>query len=117
MGTKLSLIVLYANDLETTLRFYTALDLNFAEEQHGKGPVHHACELDSMVIEIYPARADMPDATTVMLGFHVETLATVLERLARMGVTPSNPPKESPWGLRCVVTDPDGRRVDITQPS
>jgi lactoylglutathione lyase len=38
----LNLIVIRAADLDKSLAFYRALGLEFAQEQHGTGPVHYA---------------------------------------------------------------------------
>ncbi len=48
--------VINSTQPEAVLEFFTQLGLSFAEEQHGNGPVHHACEANGMVFEIYPAR-------------------------------------------------------------
>ena len=54
--SSLSLLVLRTEDLERSVRFYRTLGLRFAEEQHGNGPVHYACELGETVLELYPAK-------------------------------------------------------------
>jgi lactoylglutathione lyase len=113
---RLNLLVLRAADLDVTLSFYRALGLSFNEEQHGKGPVHYACELDGLVLEIYPAGAgSAPERTqggAVMLGLVVASLD---QTLVDLGVTPVSPPKDSAWGRRAVVLDPDGRAVELSE--
>ncbi len=41
----LTLLVLYVTDPDASLRFYTAVGLRFAAEQHGGGPLHYAAQL------------------------------------------------------------------------
>lgn len=109
----LNLLVLYASDLEQTARFYAALGLELIAEQHGSGPRHYACTCGTLVLEIYPARADEPERAGGMLGFGVADLAPVLAALATQSAPVLRPPTLGERGLRCVVQDPDGRRVEL----
>ena len=121
----LNLLVLRAADVQASLRFYQALGLSFVQEQHGTGPVHFSCELGAMVIEIYPARArgggagapDRRDAGATIVGFRVESLAAVIDALAREGAVVLTAPQDTPWGKRAVVSDPDGRAVELNEPA
>lgn len=115
----LNLIVLRTAQMDAMLAFYRALGLNFIEEQHGKGPVHYACEIDSLVIEIYPAEGDKAtppqiksDGTT-MLGFRVDSVDAVITALT---VEALSAPKDTRWGRRATLLDPDGRMIEISQP-
>ena len=118
--TSLNLIVLRAADIESALNFYKALGLEFIQEQHGNGPVHYACEMDGLVIEIYPGKAgnaiDRKQAGSVTLGFQVSDLNNVIDALKALNIVVLTEPKQSNWGLHAVVQDPDGRAVDLTQP-
>lgn len=115
----LGLIVLRAADLEQTLRFYQALGLEFSEEQHGNGPLHYACDLGGMVIEIYPGKPgtapDRRSGGATMLGFQVDSLETRLKAVEEIGVTVLTAPQNSPWGKRAVVQDPDGRAIELSE--
>lgn len=51
-----------------------------------------------------------------MLGFAVPFLASTLEAMGRLKVEFVSPAKDTPWGRRAVVLDPDGRAVDLTEP-
>ena len=109
---KLNMIVLRTTRMETLRAFYDALGLQFVEEQHDNGPVHYACELDSVVIEIYPTTKSDTDST--MLGFDVESLDIVLANLQAVGLLPDLPPDAAEKGV-CTFLDPDGRRVRLTE--
>ena len=55
--------------------------------------------------------ADVVGATR--LGFVVEDLGYVLESLWRRGLSPLKKAKQTEWGLRAVVKDPDGRSIEL----
>jgi hypothetical protein len=92
-----TLLALYTDRVEECRAFYAGLGLSLVRERHGSGPEHHAAELaGGMVLEIYPAAADRSTGA-VRLGLTVE---------GRRAAPPLEP------GRR-VLTDPDGRRVDL----
>ncbi|WP_017599891.1 VOC family protein [Nocardiopsis lucentensis] len=95
-SARITLLVLYTERVEECRDFYSALGLRFELEQHGRGPRHHAAVLDDgTVFEIYPVR-DRPTGT-VRLGVSVDGAS------ARPPLAPG----------RHVLTDPDGRKVDV----
>ncbi|MDF1663390.1 MAG: hypothetical protein P1V97_16580, partial [Planctomycetota bacterium] len=51
---KLSLLVLKTKQMLELKEFYERLGLQFVEEKHGRGPLHFAATLGSLVLEIYP---------------------------------------------------------------
>lgn len=93
---RLSLLVLYTEHLEECRAFYSTLGLSFAEEKHGDGPEHYAAVLaDGTVIELYPVLS--APTGPVRLGLEVD---------GRRATPPLAPGRH-------VVTDPDGRKVDV----
>lgn len=111
---KLSLLVLYTNNIEATRDFYAAIGLSFHDEQHGKGPRHYAATLAGTVFEIYPQQgAEL--IGNLRLGFDVQSLDQTLTTIRRRNVTVLSEPRDSPWGRRAVVSDPNGNRVELTQ--
>jgi lactoylglutathione lyase len=112
----LSLIVLRSANIDAALKFYQAIGLTFVQEQHGSGPVHYACEMGKTILEIYPAEAgtapERKSGGATMLGFSV---ASVDEILAQLSTTIITPPKDSAWGRRAVVFDPDGRAIELNE--
>ncbi|GAB3209420.1 hypothetical protein SAMN02745673_01882 [Marinactinospora thermotolerans DSM 45154] len=95
-SARITLLVIYSDRVEECRTFYTALGLHFEREQHGRGPQHYAAVLDDgSVFEIYPAADRRTGA--VRLGLSIDgTLA------------------HPPLGAgRHVLTDPDGRKVDV----
>ena len=101
------------------LAFYQTLGFGFAQEQHGSGPVHHSSEIGGTVVEIYPgSEGRAPDRRaggSTMLGFRVASVDAVLAALQQLGTPVVTPPKDSQWGRRAMVADPDGRAVEISQ--
>jgi predicted enzyme related to lactoylglutathione lyase len=112
----LNLIVVRSFDPARTVTFYESLGIRFQEEQHGKGPVHWAVNLDGLVLEVYPAKAEKEVDQTTRLGFEVEDIDDILRRLRPLGIKILTELKSSQWGLRAVVQDPDGRSMELVQP-
>jgi predicted enzyme related to lactoylglutathione lyase len=110
----LNLVVIRSGDLERAARFYRALGIPLEREQHGPGPEHLAGRAGAVVLEIYPA-GESAGAEGIRLGFRVVSLAATLAAVQEAGGIVTSPPHESAWGLRAVVADPDGRRVELIQ--
>ncbi len=119
MDSPLSLLVLRTSHIEEMLGVYRALGLAFAQEQHSNGPLHHSCDLGGTVLEIYPGNegqtVDRKASGATMLGFRVPSVHATLSTLQSLGVSVLTPPKNSPWGRRAVIADPDGRAIEISQ--
>ena len=103
--------------MDAMLALYRALGLTFAAEQHDTGPVHHSCDLGGTVLEIYPgqegAAPDRRSGGATSLGFRVPSVDALLSCLKPTGTPVISPPKDSPWGRRAVIADPDGRAVEL----
>ncbi len=108
----LNLLVMRARDVEAATAFYSLLGLSFVKEKHGAGPIHFAAELGTMVFEIYPER---PEQTTgpMRLGFRVAQLDATIELLRERGTKIVSEVRQSPFGRRAVVQDPDGNAVEL----
>jgi catechol 2,3-dioxygenase-like lactoylglutathione lyase family enzyme len=114
MSPSLNLVVIRVSDLEISRRFYEGLGIQFSLEQHGSGPEHLAAKLPGTVFEIYP-RGNGPTTAAVRIGFRVESVVQAVAAAKELGAEIASPPKESAWGLRAVVVDADGHRVEISQ--
>lgn len=113
--TLLNLLVIRSADIEKSLQFYRWLGLEFIQHQHGSGPEHYACSLGELTFEIYPRIDLAQDTTATRIGFRVDGLNALIAFLQEHGVSIISPPKNSPWGLRAVVNDPDGHRVELVE--
>jgi predicted enzyme related to lactoylglutathione lyase len=110
----LNLVVLRSADLDRARRFYELLGVKFAREKHGSGPEHLACCLGGVVLELYPDTSTSGDSR-VRIGFDVPSVQDAFRAILESGGTVVTPLKESPWGIRAVVADPDGHRVELIQ--
>lgn len=113
-NVSLNLVVLRSADIEQAVTFYTLLGLEFVKEQHGTGPEHLACDLGSVVFEIYPA-AGKPQDSLTRIGFSVSSVAETVDAVRNSGGVVLAPPKDGRWGMRAVVADPDGHRVELVE--
>jgi lactoylglutathione lyase len=113
-GIHLNLVVLRSRDLDRAQAFYEALGLSFVRHAHGKGPIHLASEASGQVFELYPLGDDAASTSSTRVGFAVPDVDATYAALVNAGGTSVSPPKDSPWGRRAVVADPDGHRVELT---
>jgi predicted enzyme related to lactoylglutathione lyase len=111
----LRLLVLKTSQVEKVRAFYQCLGVALSPERHGQGPAHYAGQVGPCVLEVYP----LPDGgvadSTTRLGFAVADLGRVLESLRAAGTPVLSPPRDTAWGLRAVVEDPDGRAIELYQ--
>lgn len=113
----LNLVVLRTPDLEGAERFYACLGLHFTRHRHGNGPEHLSAELGSCVFELYPLVPGEPSAFGTRVGFSVPLLDAAIAALKDYPTALISPPKDSPWGRRVVLADPDGHRVEVIEQS
>lgn len=111
----LNLVVLRSSNMERAIAFYSHLGLQFTRHQHGKGPEHFSSELGSSVFEIYPSSPEGPSTLGTRIGFSVPSLDTTLASLRDYSQAIISPAKDSEWGRRAVVADPDGHRIELLQ--
>ena len=88
------------------------IGLNFQRHKHGSGAEHYAQEGSGAVFELYPL-VEGKTTTAARIGFEVDSVDAVVRREAGAEITAE--PKDSPWGRRAVVVDPDGHRIEITE--
>jgi catechol 2,3-dioxygenase-like lactoylglutathione lyase family enzyme len=112
--TSLKLLVLRTPQLDELRGFYQALGIDFVQERHGAGPLHFAGQVGDAVLELYPlADQEVTVDGTVRLGFSVTDLSEALRSLDAAGATVVSGPRQTAWGNRAVVRDPDGRTVEL----
>jgi predicted enzyme related to lactoylglutathione lyase len=110
-----NLVVIRASNLERATAFYRLLGLDFVKHRHGNGLEHFACDLGRVVFEIYPRTSEADSTSATRLGFRVASVDAAIAELEKQGIMVISPPKNSPWGWRAVVTDPDGHKVELTE--
>ncbi len=111
----LNLVVLRSKDLDRAAAFYTQLGVRFTAHQHGNGPKHFAAELGGTVFELYPMAPDGASTLGTRIGFRVPSLDRALAALSEFPKALVTPAKDSEWGRRAVVADPDGHRVELVE--
>ncbi|MFK8164023.1 MAG: VOC family protein [Lewinella sp.] len=109
----LNLLVIRSAIPEELTKFYAHFGYDFDYHQHGKGPWHYAGTLGGLTLEIYPLMdAQSAPDKYLRLGFAVVDVDETVEQLAAEVLSL---PKDSEWGRRAVVVDPEGRRVEIVE--
>ena len=111
----LNLAVLRSSNPTRLVAFYTCLGLSFSTHRHGKGPEHWAAEMAGSVFEIYPATPDVPGTLGTRIGFRVPSIDDVIRRLEGFPGSVVSPSKDSEWGRRAVLVDPDGHKVELLE--
>lgn len=111
----LNLVVLRSPDIARAVAFYTQLGLAFTRHRHGSGPEHFAAELLGGVFELYPLSPDGPSTLGTRIGFRVPSLDNAIGALTAYPGAVVSPAKDSEWGRRAVIADPDGHRVELLQ--
>ncbi|MBI1277794.1 MAG: hypothetical protein GC179_06665 [Anaerolineaceae bacterium] len=80
---------------------------------------HYSTQLGEVTLEIYPAEAgqapDRKAGGATMIGIKVESVDAVTDVLQNLGIKMLSMPKDSTWGRRATVLDPDGRMIELTQ--
>ncbi|PAY19147.1 bleomycin resistance protein [Rhodopirellula sp. SM50] len=113
-GVRCNLLVIRSRQVDQAASFYEALGLHFTKHRHGDGPEHYASESASQTFEIYPLAENATPTTGTRIGFAVDEIDTVFQRLVDAGGKAVSRPKASPWGRRAVVCDPDGHKIELT---
>jgi len=85
----------------------------FELHSHGEGPQHYATFETEVVFEIYPATEKFPVTLGTRIGFEVESCQTISALLIDKDYTTKSMPKDSPWGMRAVFSDPGGHSVEV----
>ena len=116
MKLAVNLLVLRCKDIEVTRLFYEQLGLAFVEEKHGTGPQHYAWENSGFVLELYPtAEGQAPD--NVRIGFSTPSLADLAGDLRHNSdVNIVKQPYTTAERIVMLLQDPDGRKVEVSQP-
>jgi lactoylglutathione lyase len=111
----LNLVVLRSTDVARAAAFYTRLGLHFSQHRHGSGPEHFAAELPDGVFELYPLSPDGPSTLGTRIGFRVPSVDAAIAALSDYPSAVVTSARDSEWGRRAVVADPDGHRVELLQ--
>ena len=111
----LNLVVLRSSDIARAGEFYSCLGLQFLRHKHGNGPEHLSAELGTGVFELYPLSPDGPSTLGTRIGLSVPSLDAAIAAIGKYPGAIISSPKDSEWGRRAVVADPDGHRVELVE--
>lgn len=125
MGVGIGALVLFAENLDRTVEFYRLLGVPLVVDDHGdddEGPLHYACDLGGCHFAVFPGEGETTapgfrKAGASFPGIVVESVTDVMDAVRGFGAAVIQEPSPYPWGVRAVVTDPDGRPVEVYQPS
>lgn len=115
----LSLMVLRCHDIDVSRAFYEQLGLSFTQESHGQGPLHYVATINRLVIELYPQNSDdqqgKENSDPIRIGFTIGFLDNVIQSIQEKGNKIHSMPRQTQWGYRAVIIDPDGRKVELAE--
>lgn len=114
-GVTLNLVVIRSRDIELAVSFYDCLGLQFSKHRHGNGPEHYTAELSGSIFEIYPHSEKSASTLGVRIGFNVPSVKDSILALEGYPNSVEVPATDSEWGLRAVVIDPDGHKIELLQ--
>ena len=112
----LNLIVIRCGNLDRACHFYTALGLELRHEQHGDGPEHYSADLGGITFEIHPL-GNSPITIATRLGLRVDSVDDAVNAAQSAGGALVAAAKQTPWGYRAIIADPEGHRIELTQAS
>jgi len=111
-----NLLVLRSPDPARLADFYGHLGLAFVEQRHGAGPLHYAARHNNLVLAIYPAGSDTTKTTNLRIGFDTHNIQKMVATAEQAGAVVLSAPADTSTGLRAMVKDPDGNKIDFIQP-
>jgi predicted enzyme related to lactoylglutathione lyase len=88
--------------------------MSFTEEQHGRGPLHLSANLAGTVFELYLKTESESSTSGTRFGLTVDDVERAVRDAEAGGGTILGAPRDSPRGLRAVVVDPDGHKIELT---
>lgn len=113
---RVNLVVLRVADIDRAAAFYRLLGFEFLKHAHGTGPPHYASDGDGFVFELYPATPEQGVSSSTRIGFAVANVDDAAAKLSAFsGARLVTAPKNSEWGRRAVVADPDGHRIELVE--
>ena len=110
---EIRLIVIRTNDPKRLADFYSLLGLIFEYHQHGNSPMHFSASIGTMVLEIYPLTKSQQEADKhLRLGFTLDNFDETLN-LLKVSEIEFSEPALTDFGFVTIVSDPDGRKVEL----
>ena len=110
---EIRLIVIRTNDQKRLADFYSLLGLTFDNHKHGNSPMHYSATIGTLVLEIYPLLKSQTETDkNLRLGYAIDKFEETLNVLSKNGVAFSEPTLTD-FGFLTIVSDPDGRKIEL----
>ena len=110
----LRLLVLRTANTEKLADFYRLLGMIFDYHQHGNSPFHYSALIGLCVLEIYPLSKIQIEADKhLRLGFDIDDFEQTIMNLKALQIPFSLEPAQTEFGFMAIVSDPDGRKVEL----
>lgn len=110
----INLLVLRSGDPKKLAGFYNLLGLTFEYHKHGNSPYHYSALIGQSALEIYPLSKNQTEPDKYLrLGFNIDNFETIMEKLKESHIQFSSEPTQTDFGFMAVVSDPDGRKVEL----
>ena len=94
--------------------FYTTLGLTFDYHRHGNSPYHYSATIGQTVLEIYPLHKNQTETDKELrLGFSIDNFDDVIQLLRANNITFISEPMQDEYGYIAIITDPDGRKIEL----
>jgi hypothetical protein len=116
-----SALIVGSSQPEQVVDFYRGLGLPLTEEDHGDGIIHCACELDGIHFAVFRADGDgtapgYHEAGSTCVGFAVRSVSDTVTASRSAEARVVQETTATPWGLRAIICDPDGRPAEVFEP-
>ena len=113
----ISAIIIWTARLHEVVNFYRALGVALEDEQHEKGPKHFACEIGTTHFAIFEGTVGecckRGQSGATQIGLAVDDVDKAFRIAKGSGAEIIWEPRDMPWGRAALVSDPDGRAVEL----
>ena len=111
---EIKLLVLRTSHVKDLQDFYNLLGFHFEYHKHGNSPLHYSALIDTMILEIYPLAKNQEEVDkNLRIGFSLDNFDDTIRTLKESNIPFSSEPVQTDYGYMAVVSDPDGRKVEL----
>ena len=111
----LNLLVIKTKNIQRLATFYSLFQIDFEYHKHSDNVFHFSAIIGEIVFEIYPLRENETADKTLRLGFFVKNLSDKIKILKSQNHKIISYPKETEYGIKATIEDPDGRKIELTE--
>lgn len=112
------LLVLRTGDIKKLANFYSLFGLAFDYHQHANSPFHYSASIGQTILEVYPLTKSQAEADKhLRLGFGIDNFDETISVLKNLQVPFTLEPTETEFGFMAIISDPDGRKIELYRKS